>query len=301
MKKIVLEPNNIYRCEHCGGFVFGSDACVAKNHVFCLSCYYDKLKSIYDFKRSSWLKVFFAFFIPSILFIIFLILKNAYKTNSGLEWLKWTYIIEGIITGIWLFVSALSFVINGDLMTAVGDPESLVVSGYVSSSGYVGGYATQTYSAGQGITIIFNILKFLLMMVLIGIGGIVYTIIYWIRLAMAKNAFSRIDQLWNNQILSEGKIGAYCCLNYIPNDSVQNPYQIKEKDTGNIFSIIFNCVFPFENKLIVMGESQDGKEMYVFYALPGYEFIQITDEEYIERIMNIRQRMIENNEFTSRR
>lgn len=92
------------------------------------------------------------------------------------------------------------------MMTVIGDPEKLVVetNGEISESGNISltSHSYQTYSAGQAIDIIGNILKFIIFFLMIGAFGWLYTTIYWVRLSLAKKKYKAVESLFQEKIMS---------------------------------------------------------------------------------------------------
>ena len=302
MKQKDLNPNGVYHCENCDAFLYGSDACIIKGHVYCLVCAKDALENIYDIKKENQVGVILLFFVPSVLALLCLALlglasvipqlnSNAFGLTVGIGY---------SIAGIWLFVSAIVFGNKHDMMTVIGDPEKLVVetNGEISESGNISltSHSYQTYSAGQAIDIIGNILKFIIFFFMIGAFGWLYTTIYWVCLSLAKKKYKAVESLFQEKIMSSPeKMSLALCMYGKENQSEKDPYSLEDADTGDAYEVLFDTSFIYKDKIaIVASLASDSHYAVAGYVSPGYVFHMVHDEEFQE-LMEERNRLLSRN------
>lgn len=174
------------------------------------------------------------------------------------------------------------------MMAVIGDPEKLVVetNGEISENGNVSlsSHSYQTYSAGQAIDMIGNVLKFFFFFFMIGAFGWLYTTIYWIRLSLAKKKFKATEALLQEKIMSSPeKMSLALCLYGKENDSKDDPYSLKDEDTGNVYSVFFDSSFVYKDKVALVTDlAEDSHYAVAGYVSPGYILHMVHDDEFQE-------------------
>lgn len=192
MAKDPVSPK-IVNCGICGCLLYEEDSIKIKGKKYCPFCATDFFKQIYELKKKNGFSVFCIFGLPFFLALAWFI-AMAIASIPGVS----TYANNSVLACIFLpiisaIVSAILFGKKHDLMTTIGDPESLLVStsGSIDDYGNVSlttrGY--DVYSAGQVIDMIFNVVKFLGIMIMLLVGGWVYCIIFWVGLGKARRGF----------------------------------------------------------------------------------------------------------------
>jgi len=285
-----IDPLGIYECFGCRSFVYGQDAKIVKGKPFCIVCYREGMRNIYDNRKSKIKGNFLLLGLPlaiAILFWIFAVLCMAFPDS---EWLA--YIMLGCLGAyaVNIFISAYLFTSKFDLMSEIGDPEGILieVSGkYDPSTNSIDGTGRvyDTYTAGQTLSMLGNIFKFLLISVVIAFVGWIFFFVLLIRLNHTKKLLHEADIDYDATFGNKYKVTcALCCHGpFEDEDASEFEYVVNDLEGNEYANLTYQVSLVYENKIACLCTTSD-KHVLIFYILPGYKHQIVDDDETYGKI-----------------